>query len=107
MPNIINIKNKIGEFNNKIEVPGDKSLSIRWLLFASLASGKSEATNLLLSEDVLATVHGLKKLGVKINFKKKRCRVTGKGLYSYKFRPNLVIDAKNSGTFGRLILGIG
>ena len=106
MPKFLNIKNKIKEFNSKIEVPGDKSLSIRWLLFASLASGKSKATNLLLSEDVLATVEGLKKLGIKIKFIKNRCEVTGNGLNGYKFRPNLVIDAKNSGTFGRLILGL-
>ena len=106
MPTFLNIKSKINEFNSKIEVPGDKSLSIRWLLFASLASGKSEANNLLLSEDVLATVGGLKKLGIKIKLTKNRCEVIGKGLNGYKFKPNLVLDAKNSGTFGRLILGL-
>ena len=106
MPTFLNIKSKINEFNSKIEVPGDKSLSIRWLLFASLASGKSEANNLLLSEDVLATVGGLKKLGIKIKLIKNRCEVIGKGLNGYKFKPNLVLDAKNSGTFGRLILGL-
>jgi 3-phosphoshikimate 1-carboxyvinyltransferase len=106
MSKFINIKSKIKKFDNIIEVPGDKSLSIRWLLFASLASGKSIATNLLLSEDVLAAADGLKKLGIKIKFLKNRCEVIGKGLNGYKFRPNLVLDAKNSGTFGRLILGL-
>ena len=51
MPNIVKIKNKIGKFKKIIKVPGDKSLSIRWVLFASLAKGTSKAKNLLMSED--------------------------------------------------------
>ena len=43
MTNELKIKNKIIPINKKIEVSGDKSLSIRWVLFASLASGKSRA----------------------------------------------------------------
>ena len=49
MKNTVTIKNKINKFNKVIRVSGDKSLSIRWVLFASLASGKSKAKNLLLS----------------------------------------------------------
>ena len=60
MTNIVKIKNKIGNFKKSIKVPGDKSLSIRWILFASLASGKSKAKNLLMSEDVLAAVKAVK-----------------------------------------------
>ena len=43
---------------------GDKSLSIRWVLFSSLASGKSKE-NLLLSDDVLAAFNAIRKLGIK------------------------------------------
>ena len=39
--------------NKQINIPGDKSLSIRWVLFSSLASGTS-TQNLLISEDILA-----------------------------------------------------
>ena len=49
MSQSITINNKIKDFNKKIEVPGDKSISIRWVLFSSLADGKSTAKNLLLS----------------------------------------------------------
>ena len=56
MPNPIIVKKKIKKFNKKILVNGDKSLSIRWVLISSLASGTSEAKNLLLSEDVLAAI---------------------------------------------------
>ena len=52
MPNCLVIKNKIKNFKNKIKVSGDKSISIRWVLFSSLAAGVSKAENLLMSEDV-------------------------------------------------------
>ena len=46
-------KKKINKFDIKsLSLPGDKSLSIRFIIFASLANGKSKAYNLLNSEDV-------------------------------------------------------
>ena len=54
MQKILINKEKIKNFNKTIRVSGDKSLSIRWILLASLASGVSTARNLLISEDVLA-----------------------------------------------------
>ena len=74
MPKHVIIKKKINPFNKKIRVSGDKSLSIRWALLASQALGKSKAYNLLRSEDVLNTLKGLKKLGVKVKLKKKNLR---------------------------------
>ena len=71
MKKFINIKKKITKFNKAIIVDGDKSISIRSLLFASLATGKSKIKNLLESEDILSTINCLKILGVKINKKKK------------------------------------
>ena len=47
MKNSIIIKSKIGKFNKKIEVSGDKSISIRWILFSSIAYGVSKAKNIL------------------------------------------------------------
>ena len=106
MPNKIIIRKKINNFNKKIFIPGDKSLSIRWVLFSSLAEGTSTAKNLLMSEDVLAAIEAIKKLGIKIVIKKKECIVFGKGIDGYKYKKNLTIDAQNSGTLGRLILGL-
>ena len=100
------IKNKINNFNKTIKVAGDKSISIRWVLLSSLASGVSKAKNLLLSEDVLAAIKVIKKLGIKSKIKNNECKIYGKGLNGYKYKKNLVIDAKNSGTLGRLILGL-
>ena len=70
MPNHIIIKKKITNFRKKIFVSGDKSISIRWVLFSSLANGKSKAKNLLMSEDVLAAINAIKILGIRVVIKK-------------------------------------
>ncbi|MDC0030847.1 3-phosphoshikimate 1-carboxyvinyltransferase, partial [Candidatus Pelagibacter sp.] len=106
MPKHIFVKKKIKSFNKTITVSGDKSLSIRWVLLSSLASGCSKAINLLMSEDVLATIDSIKKLGIKVSINKKDCKIYGKGIGGFKYKKNLVLDAKNSGTFGRLIMGL-
>ncbi len=106
MAKIISVNQKIKSFKKKISVPGDKSLSIRWVLFASLANGMSTAKNLLMSEDVLAAIEAVKKLGVRVFVNKKACKIYGNGINGYKFKNNLTINAQNSGTLGRLVLGL-
>ena len=106
MPNKIIFNNKIKKFNKKILVPGDKSLSIRWVLISSLSNGVSKAQNLLMSEDVLAAIQAIKKLGVKVTFNNQTCKIHGIGINGYKYKKNIVINAKNSATLGRLILGL-
>ena len=106
MSNSVVIKNKIKTFNKKISVSGDKSLSIRWILFSSLAEGISKANNLLISEDVIAAIKTIKKLGIKVKIKKNKCKIYGRGVEGYKYKKNIVINAENSGTLGRLILGL-
>ena len=103
-PKCLIIKKKLRSFNKKINVEGDKSLSIRWLLLSSQAIGVSRATNLLKSEDVYSAIKCLKKLGVNIKFFKNNCYLEGLGINGFKFKKNLVLDAGNSGTVGRLIL---
>ena len=106
MPNKIILKNRILNFNKKISIPGDKSISIRWVLVSSLATGISKAKNLLISEDVLASIKAIKKLGVKVVIESNECKIYGLGLRGYKYKKNIVINAQNSGTLGRLITGI-
>ena len=106
MKNTVTIKKKIKRFNKTISVSGDKSLSIRWVLLASLASGVSKADNLLISEDVAAAIDAVRKLGIKVLLKNNFCKIYGKGINGYNYKKNIIIDAKNSGTLGRLILGL-
>jgi len=106
MPNSIIVNKKIRAFNKKITVSGDKSISIRWVLFSSLGNGISSAQNLLMSEDVITAINAIKKLGIKVQYNKRICKVYGKGVDGYQFKKGLVINAENSGTLGRLILGL-
>ena len=106
MSNLIRIKNKINGFNKNLIIDGDKSLSIRWALLSSQSQKKCKASNLLVSSDVISTLDCLKKLGVKVKIKKNFCEIIGLGLNGFKYKNNLVLDAGNSGTLGRLILGL-
>ena len=105
MTNSIVIKKKLKNFNKEIVVSGDKSISIRWVLFASLASGNSKAENLLISEDVKAAIKTVRKLGIKVISNNKFCKIFGKGINGFNYKRNLTLNAENSGTLGRLILG--
>ena len=57
----VSINQKIGKFKKKVKIPGDKSCSIRAILFGSQCIGVSKVRNLLESEDVLNCVEALKK----------------------------------------------
>ena len=106
MNNSIKISKLIKPFNKSLNIEGDKSLSIRWALLASQALGKSKSTNLLMSEDVLDTLKCLKKLGVKIKLFKNSCEIFGKGINCYNYKKPITLYAGNSGTLGRLLLGM-
>ncbi len=105
MKKLILIKKKLSIYKkNSIKVEGDKSLSIRFIILSSLSTGKSLASNILKSEDTISVINILKKLGIKIKLNNNNCEVKGKGLFGYKFKKNLVLDAGNSGTTARLLL---
>ena len=102
----VKINKPINSFNKKIYIEGDKSLSIRWALISSQSEGKSVSYNLLRSEDVIDTLKCLKKLGVKVNLFKNRCEIIGVGLNGFKYKKNIILNAGNSGTLSRLIIGM-
>ncbi len=102
----VKIVEKIKSFNKTITIEGDKSLSIRWALLSSQSNGISRSYNLLRSEDVNNTLNCLKKMGVKVKFQKKHCEIIGLGLNGFKYKNNLKLNAGNSGTLGRLIMGL-
>ncbi len=103
---LIKIEKKIKKFNKILTSSGDKSLSIRWALIASQSNYKSRSYNLLTSEDVLDTLRCLKKLGVKIKLTKRFCEIIGVGLNGFKYKKSLSLYAGNSGTLGRLMMGL-
>ena len=108
MKKFIRINKKIKSFSKKINVEGDKSLSIRWVILSSLSEKKSIAYNLLKSEDVFSALDCVKILGSKVKIYKNKCEITGNGLNfkNLKNKKKLILNAGNSGTLGRIILGL-
>ena len=106
MKSSIIIRNKISNFKKNLSMPGDKSISIRLILLASLAIGKSKIYNLLESEDVINTLKSMKSLGVNINKIKNYYEINGVSIKGLNLKKKTKINAGNSGTFARLFCGL-
>jgi 3-phosphoshikimate 1-carboxyvinyltransferase len=90
----------------EIAVPGDKSISHRAVLFASLADGGSRVRGFLDAEDTNRTIGMMMALGTKIERKsREELRIEGEGLRGFS-EPGDVIDAGNSGTTIRIGAGL-
>ena len=89
-----------------IDVPGDKSISHRSVMFAGLGNTPVHIRNFLHAADCLSTVGVMRALGTAIEFlNENELIVTGKGLYGLS-EPMTVLDAGNSGTTLRLMMGL-
>lgn len=97
--------NQINKVNGELKLPGDKSVSHRAVMFASLAKGDSVIYNLLESEDIYSTINAFRDMGCDIVKYQNRFSVKGAGFKNFKepFRP---LYMGNSGTTSRLICGI-
>ncbi len=89
----------------RTDVPGDKSISHRALMFAGLAVGETRITGLLEGEDVLRTAAAMRALGAEITREPGIWRVAGRGVGGLT-EPEDVLDMGNSGTAARLLCGI-
>ena len=89
----------------RIRVPGDKSISHRAVILASLAEGVSECSGFLDSADTRATLAAFRDMGVAITQEGEFLSVDGAGLHGLS-APSAVLDMGNSGTSARLLLGV-
>ena len=94
-----------GNVSGVVELPGDKSISHRYAILASLAEGTSEIRNYSSSADCLSTIECMRKLGIQIDLTKDFVRVAGKGLDGLK-APKRALDAGNSGSTIRMLSGV-
>lgn len=93
------------QLNGQIEVPADKSISHRSIIFGAIAKGTTTVKNFLRGEDCLSTLNGFKELGVPIEDDGQTITIQGVGFEGLK--PALgPIDLGNSGTSIRLMMGI-
>ena len=89
-----------------IYIPGDKSISHRSVMFAGLGNTPVHIKNFLHAADCLSTVGVMRALGVNVEFlNEKELIVTGRGLHGFS-EPLTVLDAGNSGTTLRLMMGL-
>ena len=90
----------------KIRVPGDKSVSHRSVMFSAIAKGQVRVRNFLEAADCLSTASCMRALGAGVERQADGSfLVTGVGLHGLK-EPQGILDAGNSGTTLRLLLGI-
>jgi len=94
-----------GSVRGDIRVPGDKSISHRAIILASIAEGVSDISGFLQGEDSLNTIRAFRQMGVEIERDRDRVTVTGSGLHGLKPAP-ADLDVGNSGTAMRLLLGL-
>lgn len=96
---------KINKVDGELNLPGDKSISHRSVIFACLAEGESVIKNLSNGEDVKSTMSCFSKLGCLVNRERGIIKIKGRGFNKFT-PPTEALDAGNSGTTSRLISGI-
>lgn len=89
----------------ELTVPADKSISHRSIMFGAISHGKTTITNFLKAEDCLSTMSIFRQLGVRIEEEEEKIHVYGHGVEGLQ-TPTERLDAGNSGTTIRLLLGI-
>ena len=96
---------KSGALSGVAEVPGDKSISHRALIFGAMAVGETKITGLLEGQDVLDTASAMRAFGAEVvQHAAGAWSVHGVGVGGFS-EPAGVIDCGNSGTAVRLIMG--
>lgn len=99
----LKVNNSNNTLNGTIEIPADKSISHRAIIFSSLAKGKSTIKNFSNGQDPYSTLKVFQNLGVEITENEGIITVNSTGNLS---APNQSLDCGNSGTTMRLLSGI-
>jgi 3-phosphoshikimate 1-carboxyvinyltransferase len=86
-----------------VDVPGDKSISHRALMCATIANGESTILNANLGEDVMSTLEALRALGAPIKVVDGAIRMRGLEEFA---DPRAVLDCGNSGSTMRMLSGL-
>lgn len=99
------IVSPVRSLRGEIELPGDKSIAHRAVVFASLAKGESLFENFPGAQDPLTTVTCLADLGIEYEYVGKTLWIQSAGLYYFR-QVKKPLDAMNSGTTLRMLAGL-
>jgi 3-phosphoshikimate 1-carboxyvinyltransferase len=97
------------KISGAVTVPGDKSISHRAVMLASIANGTSTITGLSQAQDVRSTIEAIRTLGVPVHDKNGKVLIEGRGIHGFEKQNRsapLRIDCGNSGTTARLLMGL-
>ena len=95
-----------GVLKGRIRVPGDKSISHRSIMLASIAEGVTRISGFLEGEDAIATMNAFRALGVRLDGPERgNVAVHGVGLQGLR-QPASTLDCGNAGTAMRLLAGL-
>ena len=92
------------KFSGTVAVPGDKSITHRAIMLGSISRGMTEVKGYLDAEDCLSTIRCMQMLGVRITARGNKLLIDGLGMDLKQ--PRGPLDAGNSGTTARLLMGI-
>ncbi len=102
-----NLKSKIvhpAKLEGTVKVPGDKSISQRVAMLASLAEGTSKVVGYLNGEDARSTLAAMEQMGAKADFRDDALYITG--VAGTLRQPDEPLNMGNSGTGTRLLAGL-
>ncbi len=106
MSRSMRIKGK-ANINGILSVPGDKSISHRVAMLASIARGVSRITNFATSVDCHTTLDSVERLGVRVERNPQEILIHGEGLYGFRpIESPIKLNAGNSGSTIRMLSGI-
>jgi 3-phosphoshikimate 1-carboxyvinyltransferase len=95
----------VGRLSGLITLPGDKSISHRYAMIASLAEGTSKISNYSTGADCHSTLGCVRALGIEVEELGTTVTIKGRGLDGWQ-RPQSDLDAGNSGSTIRMISGL-
>ena len=97
--------NPSGPLTGSLTLPGDKSISHRYAILASLAQGVSTIHNYSTGADCHSTLNALRTLGIVITEEGLNVTVNGQGLDGWR-APATDLDCGNSGSAIRMLAGV-
>jgi 3-phosphoshikimate 1-carboxyvinyltransferase len=94
-----------GRLSGLVTLPGDKSISHRYAMIASLAEGPSKITNYSTGADCHSTLGCVRALGIEVEEQGTTVSIQGRGLEGWR-QPERDLDAGNSGSTIRMMSGL-
>src|ERR1700757_1199479 len=94
-----------GPLKGRVRVPGDKSISVRSLIFGALTVGETRIEGMLEGEDAMSSANAMRALGATLERTGEHAwRIRGVGVSGFA-EPRAPLDFGNSGTGCRLAMG--